>query len=225
MISDSESDDEEYGVQRDYKDINNIKKTPFSLGVELLCGKMSVIIPRNTIIPYQETKKYITTQDNQVSITCKVYQGERLLAKENEKLGECILDTIPPKTRGKVSIYATLEVREDNFFNIILKENVNGTQSALINQINMHEDKDKNFFEKIYKEAKMHEKEDKKIIEINCKTNDLKYYCNRLKNHGNEEQKNKANQILEWTKTYLNEDIKEYDKKLNEIKNLVIKND
>ena len=225
MISDSESDDEEYGVQRDYKDINNIKKTPFSLGVELLCGKMSVIIPRNTIIPYQETKKYITTQDNQVSITCKVYQGERLLAKENEKLGECILDTIPPKTRGKVSIYATLEVREDNFFNIILKENVNGTQSALINQINMHEDKDKNFFENKYKTAKDLENQDKKEIENNNKIIDLKYYCNRLKNHGNEEQKNKANQILEWTKTYLNEDIKEYEKKLNEIKNLVIKND
>ena len=219
MISDSESDDEEFGVQRDYKDSNNIKKTPFSLGVELLCGKMSVIIPRNTIIPYQETKQYITTQDNQVSITCKVYQGERLLAKENEKLGECILDTIPPKTRGKVSIYATLEVREDNFFNIILKENVNGTQSALINKINMHEDKDKNFFENKYQTAKNLEKEDKKEIENNNKIIDLKYYCNRLKNHGNEEQKNKANQILEWIKTHLNVDIKEYEKKLNEIKN------
>ena len=223
MISDSESDDEEYGVQRDYKDINNIKKTPFSLGVELLCGKMSVIIPRNTIIPYQETKKYITTQDNQVSITCKVYQGERLLAKENEKLGECILDTIPPKTRGKVSIYATLEVREDNFFNIILKENVNGTQTALINKINMHEDKDKNFFEKIYKEAKMHEKEDKRIIDFNCKKNDLIYYCNRLINNGNEEEKNKANEILNWINTDINDDIKEYEQKLNEIKKFIKK--
>ena len=220
MSDDSDSDDEEYGVQRDYKDSNNIKKTPFSLGVELLCGKMSIIIPRNTEIPYQETKKYITTQDNQVSITCKVYQGERLLAKKNEKLGECILDNIPPKTRGKVYIYATLEVREDNFFNIILKENVNGTQSALINKINMHEDKDKNFFEKIYKEAKMYENEDKKIIEINCKINDIKYYCNRLINNGNKEQKNKANEILEWIKTHSNEDIKQYELKLNEIKNI-----
>ena len=225
MSDDSDSDDEEYGVQRDYKDSNNIKKTPFSLGVELLCGKMSIIIPRNTEIPYQETKKYITTQDNQVSITCKVYQGERLLAKKNEKLGKCILETIPQKPKGEVTIDATLEIREDNFFNIILKENVNGTQSALINKINMHEDKDKNFFEKIYKEAKMYENEDKKEIENNNKIIDLKYYCNRLKNHGNEEQKNKANQILEWTKTHLNEDIKEYEKKLNEIKNLVIKND
>ena len=224
MSNDSDNDDDEYGVQRDYKDSNNIKKTPFSLGVELLCGKMSIIIPRNTEIPYQKTMKYITTQDNQISITCKVYQGERLLAKKNEKLGECILDNIPPKTRGKVSIYATLEVREDNFFNIILKENVNGTQSALINKINMHQDKNKNFFEKIYNEAKMYENEDKKIIEINCKTNDIKYYCNRLINNGNKEQKNKANEILEWIKTHLNEDIKQYELKLNEIKNIVKNN-
>ena len=217
MSNYSDDDEEEYGVQRDYKDI---EKTPFSLGIELLCGKMSVIIPRNTIIPYQDTKKYITTQDNQVSINCKVYQGERLLAEKNEKLGECILENIPPKKRGEVSIFATLEVREDHFFNIILKENVNGTQSALINKINMHEDKDKDYFENIYKNAKTCEKEDKKIIDFNCKKNDIIYYCNRLINNGNKEQKNKANEILEWIKTHSNEDIKQYELKLNEIKNI-----
>ena len=217
MSNYSDDDEEDYGVQRDYKDI---EKTPFSLGVELLCGKMSVIIPRNTIIPYQDTKKYITTQDNQVSINCKVYQGERLLAEKNEKLGECILENIPPKKRGEVSIFATLEVREDHFFNIILKENVNGTQSALINKINMHEDKDKDYFENIYNDAKKCEKEDKKVIKRNNKFFDLKYYCNRLKNHGNENQKKKAKEILEWTKTHLNENIGEYEKKLLEIKNI-----
>ena len=221
MSDDSNSDDEEeYGVQRDYSEtIGNVKKTPFSLGIELSNGEMDVMIPRNTEIPYIKTMKYKTIKDNQSKIILKVYQGERLLAKKNEKLGKCILDTIPQKPKGEVSIDATLEVREDNFFNIILKENVNGTQSALINKINMHEDKDKNFFEKIYEEAKTHEKEDKKEIENNNKIIDLKYYCNRLKNHGNEEQKNKANQILEWIKTHLNVDIKEYEKKLNEIKN------
>ena len=216
MSNYSDDDEEEYGVQRDYKDI---EKTPFSLGVELLCGKMSVIIPRNTIIPYQDTKKYITTQDNQVSINCKVYQGERLLAEKNEKLGECILENIPPKPKGQVIIEATLEVREDHFFNIILKENVNGTKSALINKINMHEDKDKDYFENIYNDAKKCEKEDKKVIERNNKFFDLKYYCNRLKNHGNENQKKKAKEILEWTKTHLNENIREYENKLLEIKN------
>ena len=220
MSNYSDDDEEDYGVQRDYKDI---EKTPFSLGVELLCGKMSVIIPRNTIIPYQDTKKYITTQDNQVSINCKVYQGERLLAEKNEKLGECILENIPPKKRGEVSIFATLEVREDHFFNIILKENVNGTQSALINKINMHEDKDKDYFENIYKNAKTCEKEDKKIIDFNCKKNDIIYYCNRLINNGNEEEKNKANEILNWINTDINDDIKEYEQKLNEIKKFIKK--
>ena len=220
MSNYSDDDEEEYGVQRDYKDI---EKTPFSLGIELLCGKMSVIIPRNTIIPYQDTKKYITTQDNQDSINCKVYQGERLLAEKNEKLGECILENIPPKKRGEVSIFATLEVREDHFFNIILKENVNGTQSALINKINMHEDKGKDYFENIYKNAKICEKEDKRIIDINYKKNDLIYYCNRLINNGNEEEKNKANEILNWINTDVNDDIKGYEQKLNVIKKFIKK--
>ena len=221
MSDNPDSDeDEEYGVQKDYNEtIGKIEKTPFSLGVELSNGEMDIMIPRNTEIPHIQTLKYKTIKDNQPKIILKVYQGERLLAEKNEKLGECILENIPPKKRGEVSIFATLEVREDHFFNIILKENVNGTQSALINKINMHEDKDKDYFENIYNEAKKYEKEDKKVIERNNKFFDLKYYCNRLKKHGNENQKSKAKEILEWTKTHLNENIREYENKLLEIKN------
>ena len=54
----------------------------------------------------------------------------------------------------------------------------------------------------------------------NNKFFDLKYYCNRLKKHGNENQKSKAKEILEWTKTHLNENIGEYEKKILEIKNI-----
>ena len=221
MSDNPDSDeDEEYGVQKDYNEtIGKIEKTPFSLGVELSNGEMDIMIPRNTEIPHIQTLKYKTIKDNQPKIILKVYQGERLLAEKNEKLGECILENIPPKKRGEVSIFATLEVREDHFFNIILKENVNGTQSALINKINMHEDKDKDYFENIYNEAKKCEKEDKKVIERNNKFFDLKYYCNRSKKHGNENQKSKAKEILEWTKTHLNENIREYENKLLEIKN------
>ena len=221
MSDNPDSDeDEEYGVQKDYNEtIGKIEKTPFSLGVELSNGEMDIMIPRNTEIPHIQTLKYKTIKDNQPKIILKVYQGERLLAEKNEKLGECILENIPPKPKGQVIIEATLEVREDHFFNIILKENVNGTQSALINKINMHEDKDKDYFENIYNDAKKCEKEDKKVIERNNKFFDLKYYCNRLKNHGNENQKKKAKEILEWTKTHLNENIREYENKLLEIKN------
>ena len=221
MSDNPDSDeDEEYGVQKDYNEtIGKIEKTPFSLGVELSNGEMDIMIPRNTEIPHIQTLKYKTIKDNQPKIILKVYQGERLLAEKNEKLGECILENIPPKPKGQVIIEATLEVREDHFFNIILKENVNGTQSALINKINMHEDKDKDYFENIYNDAKKCEKEDKKVIERNNKFFDLKYYCNRLKKHGNENQKSKAKEILEWTKTHLNENIREYENKLLEIKN------
>ena len=202
MSDNPDSDeDEEYGVQKDYNEtIGKIEKTPFSLGVELSNGEMDIMIPRNTEIPHIQTLKYKTIKDNQPKIILKVYQGERLLAEKNEKLGECILENIPPKPKGQVIIEATLEVREDHFFNIILKENVNGTQSALINKINMHEDKDKDYFENIYNDAKKCEKEDKKVIERNNKFFDLKYYCNRLKNHGNENQKKKSKRNIRMDK-------------------------
>jgi L1 cell adhesion molecule like protein len=39
--------------------------TPLSLGIELVNKQMSVIIPRNTSVPYSHTKTYLNYEDNQ----------------------------------------------------------------------------------------------------------------------------------------------------------------
>ena len=44
---------------------------------------MSVIIPRNTAIPFEKTKRYSTVKDNQTSFRFKILQGEFPTASSN----------------------------------------------------------------------------------------------------------------------------------------------
>ena len=61
------------------------------------------------------------------------------------------------------------------------------------------------------------EKEDKKIIEINDLKKQINHYCDVFIKHGNDNQKMKAEAILNDIKNN-NFDISEFVKKLNEIK-------
>ena len=214
----SSDDEEDYGVDRDEDEdeLNTIHKTQLSLGIELSNGKMDVLIPRNSPLNYEKTMIYKTAKDNQSKIVLNVYQGERLLAKGNEFLGKCILENIPLKPKGEVTINATLKVDKNKLFTIILKENINGKQSALIDKLNIY-DEDENFFNGIIQRAKLMEKEDKKIIEINDLKKQINHYCDVFIKHGNDNQKMKAEAILNDIKNN-NYDISGFVKKLNEIK-------
>ena len=212
----SSDDEEDYGVDRDEDESNTIHKTQLSLGIELSNGKMDILIPRNSPLNYEKTMTYKTVKDNQSKIVLNVYQGERLLAKGNEFLGKCILENIPLKPKGEVTINATLKVDKNKLFTIILKENINGKQSALIDKLNIY-DEDENFFNGIIQRAKLMEKEDKKIIEINDLKKQINHYCDVFIKHGNDNQKMKAKAILNDIKNN-NYDISGFVKKLNEIK-------
>src|SRR5690606_29805907 len=60
---------------------------PLSLGVETLKKQMTVIIPRNTVIPTKKVKVFSTDEDEQDSVTIKVFEGERKLTKNNFHVG------------------------------------------------------------------------------------------------------------------------------------------
>ena len=74
---------------------------PLSLGIELDDGEMDFIIKRNTSIPYEQTKKYQLSKDYNTKFTIKIYQGERLIAKENTLLGEFTISGILPKKKRR----------------------------------------------------------------------------------------------------------------------------
>ena len=86
------------------KGVTLMDVTPLSLGIELAGGKMSVIIPRNTTIPFSHMRTYRNNEDNQTKATIEVYEGEDKLTQNNRLLGKFTIRGLPPRPRGEVEV-------------------------------------------------------------------------------------------------------------------------
>ncbi|MEE1087025.1 MAG: Hsp70 family protein [Schaedlerella sp.] len=84
---------------------------PFSLGTGVNNPAdpsrtfMSIIIPRNNVLPCSIEKEFITSSDMQKLIHFDIRQGENLYAKENLLLGEMNVD-VTPLPIGQEKVYA-----------------------------------------------------------------------------------------------------------------------
>lgn len=84
--------------------------TPISLGIELASRKMSVLIQRNTTIPYSHTRVYKNNENYQTEAVVEVFEGEEKMAKNNRLLGKFTLPGLPPRLRGQVQIPVTFSI-------------------------------------------------------------------------------------------------------------------
>lgn len=89
---------------------------PFSMGIAILKewkgvamrpGGFHAIIPRNTTVPVTRTEQFYTTAAGQTSASIEIYQGEHEWVKNNHRLGEFLLDGIPPNEAGEEAVEVT----------------------------------------------------------------------------------------------------------------------
>ena len=101
--------------------------TPLSLGVETAGGVMTVMIPRNTRIPCDHTEPGFTTAaDFQSSVSVKVLQGERPMARDNRVLGTFELSGIPPAPKHVPQIEIKFEVDKDGILHVSARDSASG---------------------------------------------------------------------------------------------------
>ena len=86
------------------KDLLFIDVTPLTLGIETVGGILTKLIPRNTVIPTKKTQSFTTYADQQTTVSIKVYEGERVMTRDNHKLGSFDLTGIPPAPKGVPAI-------------------------------------------------------------------------------------------------------------------------
>ena len=194
------------------KDIVLLDVTPLTLSIETLGGVATPIIERNTTIPVKMSKVFSTADDYQTTVTIKVLQGERPMAKDNINLGTFNLEGIPPAPRGVPQIEVTFDIDANGILSVSAKDKGTGkTQKITITAPNKLS---KDQIEKMMKEAKENEEADKKrreIIELRNEVSSLAYSLektmNDFKDKISEDEKKEIEDIVK----KVNEDTKKED--------------
>ncbi|CAI8612057.1 unnamed protein product [Vicia faba] len=103
--------------------------TPLSLGISKTGYIMSVVIPRNTSVPFKKTQDYVTASDNLSSVSIEVYEGERVISTENNLLGLFNLK-LPLAPRGlPLKVCFTIDV--DGILNVSAEEETSGNKNEI----------------------------------------------------------------------------------------------
>ncbi|HID93725.1 MAG TPA: molecular chaperone DnaK, partial [bacterium (Candidatus Stahlbacteria)] len=200
-------------ISGEVKDVLLLDVTPLTLGIETLGGVMTPMIPRNTTIPTRKTNIFTTAADNQTAVTIHVLQGERPMAADNRTLGKFDLVGIPPAPRGVPQIEVAFDIDADGILHVSAKDKATGKEQSI--RITAKSGLTEEEVERMVKEAKEHEEEDKRkkeLIETRNQADNLIYTIEKnLKDFGDkispDDKKNIENALEKLRKEMAGNDV------------------
>ncbi len=206
-------------------DVLLLDVTPLSLGIETLGGVTTRLIERNTTIPTRKSQVFSTAEDNQTAVDIKVVQGEREMANDNKLLGQFRLEGIPAAPRGVPQVEVTFDIDANGIVHVSAKDKGTGKEQKIT--ISGGSGLNQDEIDRMVKDAKEHEAEDKKKRELIEKRNRLDGAITEIEKniseHGSkisDQELNSLKEAIEKAKTTLkdaNDDSEKLDAEFNSL--------
>jgi molecular chaperone DnaK len=105
--------------------------TPLTLSVETVGGYCDAIIARNTPVPCERAREFVTAADNQTVVRVRIGQGESSRFAANTLLGELELSGLRPGLRGSVQITVTFALDTNGMLNVSARDAHTGRATAV----------------------------------------------------------------------------------------------
>jgi molecular chaperone DnaK len=86
--------------------------------VETVGGFCDAIIRRNTPVPCEQSRVFVTAVDGQTAVRVRVGQGVSTSFADNTLLGEVLLDALQPAPRGHVQVEVTFSLNTDGMLSV-----------------------------------------------------------------------------------------------------------
>ena len=168
---------------------------PFSLGIEKEKGEMEVVVQKNSTIPCKKTINFPTYEDNQKEIVIKLYEGENKFVKDNNLIGSIKLEDLPPKPKGQIDIEITLGIDALFIINLDVLEKTSGKKNKMCINYNNYR-LDENYRKKLILEYQKENENEKKILNIESKIEEIFDWIKNNKNASNDDIDTKKEELI-----------------------------
>jgi molecular chaperone DnaK len=105
--------------------------TPHDLGIKVGDSQFAVVLPRNSMLPVRARRVFKTTEDHQKFVTIELYQGDSTDVANNRKLGQIVLDDLPPGPAGATRVELVMTANVESILSVTARELKTGRAASV----------------------------------------------------------------------------------------------